>query len=229
MNTPTRGAVLGGIAAIALGVAAPAMAAHTVVTVGGDSSPDEVSVEGTNSTPSIQFISNRGTTLTCAGSEIVGTVLQGASVDVGEKVGEITDLTFSPCTASSLNLPVTVTMTAGDITVREHPASAGDDLEVTIDVPAATITGTGCSFTAAGSVDAVIHPGSNGTAAPDGEIELVPVDFSDITTFDLNVTVPGGGSTCGGEVHDGDAAGPSDLVSSIFELDTLGEGDINHG
>ncbi|MGJ9412654.1 hypothetical protein ACHAAC_08075 [Aeromicrobium sp. CF4.19] len=225
-------AVAAGAGLMLLAGTGTAFANHTNVTVGGSDSPaGPVDVTGTN-TSTISFETNFGVELNCDSSDITGNVLRGASVAVGTKVGEITNLEFTDCTATSLDLPVVVTMSAGDFVVSGHPANAGDPVPVTIDNVAAHVYSTGsqpwaCEMYADGSVDATINPGS--TSGPDGEVSLASSgDDLDITTgdgFGNRQTTPGSPS-CGGQVETGDLAGP---LGGDFDLDTDGEGAISHG
>ncbi|TSD58681.1 hypothetical protein [Aeromicrobium piscarium] len=214
---------------LAVGLAGPAFANHTSVTVGGSATPaGAVAVTGTNVTD-IAFISDRGTELQCETSSITGNVLRGASVSVGNVVGSISSLNFSDCIAAGI-FDVNVTMNTGDFTVVEHPAAAGDDVVVDIEVPSASITGTGCSFTASGTVRALIKE----DATEDAIVELVPVDWNTMSGFDLNIAVGGSGSSCGGEVVNGDAAGANWVDEFTnphepqFAIDTNGAGAISH-
>ncbi|RLV54522.1 hypothetical protein D9V41_15880 [Aeromicrobium phragmitis] len=224
MKTTAVGA---GIGAMVLAGSAAAFASHTSVTVGGSSSPaGPVAVTGTN-TSQIGFETDFGVPLYCDTASVEGNVLRGASVNVGNKVGEITDLLFSDCTATALDYPVIVTMSAGDFDVRTHPANAGDPVPVTITGVDAHVRSTGsqpyaCEMFAEGSVDAIIHPGAGGV---DGSVELVP------GSFNLAVTAGDGNgnpstSSCGGEIWTGDVAQP---LFGDFALSTGGAGVISHG
>ncbi|MBM9463526.1 hypothetical protein JL108_08685 [Aeromicrobium sp. YIM 150415] len=242
LNKKTKVATLalGSAAVLALGTTA-AHANHTVVTVGGDGSSNIIDVEGAN-VNTIAFMTNYGVELRCDSSEIEGFINQGETVAIGNVVGEITSMLFYDCTATSLNIPVTVTMDAGSFEVREHPANAGDPLEVTItgvEAHMLNVPGGGtCELWAEGSVDATIYAGP--TDGVNGAVELAAADFGPPETgFDLDVTAGNGSgspaaSSCGGQIETGDQAGPwyhneATGVESRFGLDTLGAGDISHG
>ena len=218
MKRLTRTAGLAaGITSIVMIGSTAAFAAGTVVTVGGVGTAADVPVSGTN-TSDVSFETNFGVPMTCADSDIDGTVARGAAVSVGNTVGTIDTLTLSNCLATSLDFPVTATMAAQDITVRAD-ADAGDPIAVDIQVDA-VVAGTGCNFTATGSVRGVINPGSG---SPDGTIDLQG-------GLDLLIDTAGGsssGSSCGGEVFAGDLA---EATGGNFDLVTSGAnaGPINH-
>lgn len=238
-------ALAAGAAALSLAVIPGAHAlSHTTLTVGGSTSPSSASITGSLSTDNIAFTTNYGVKMFCNTLVAEGDVYPGTTVAVGNKIGDITDLQLLDCRATDLNIPVTVTMTAGAITVAAHPANAGDPVPVDIEVVNATITATNpsipCNFTANGSLAATAIPGTNGTAAPDGFLEMTPAAFSGanpVSGFTLDLTVPTG-TTCAGEVVDGDEAGswwvddkgssPSQTIKPKIQLSTGGLGDISH-
>jgi|SRR5664279_59027 len=223
MKRLTRSAgIAAGIASMVMIGSTAAYASHTVVTVGGVSTPASVPVTGDN-TSDITFETNYGVPMLCENSAISGTVERGATVAVGNTVGTIGSLTLSNCTATSLGFDVIVTMEGQDITVRQHPASAGAPIPVDIQVDADVVdtgSGTACRFHATGSVRGVINPGSG---SPDGTIVLQ-------NGFDLEIDSAGGsptGSSCGGEIYAGDLA---QALGGDFDLVTSGPnaGPINH-
>jgi hypothetical protein len=123
------------------------------------------------------------------------------------------------CTMTLLKFDLTWTFSATEITVRSVPAHAADPIPVDIEVDA-VVAGSGCNFTATGSVRGVINPGSG---SPDGTIVLG-------TGFDLLIDTAGGsnpGSSCGGEVVAGDLA---QATGGTFAATTSGAnaGKINH-
>lgn len=222
MKHLTRSAgIAAGIASMVMIGSTAAYAAHTVVTVGGVSTPASVPVTGDN-TNDITFETNYGVPMTCLDSAISGTVNRGATVSVGNTVGTIGSLTLSNCTATSLKFDVIVTMEGQDINVRAD-SNSGEPIPVDIQVDADvvdTTSGTQCRFHATGSVQGVINPGSG---SPDGTIELQP-------GFDLLIDSAGGsstGSSCGGEIYAGDLA---QALGGDFDLVTSGPnaGPINH-
>jgi len=221
-----------GASALTLGMMGAAYAAGTQVTVGGSASPEgPVAVEGVNN-GSFGFDTNYNAPLNCDTASVDGNVIRGADVTEGNKVGEITNLLFEDCTATDLNLPVVVEMSAGDFIVSDDSGGAGDPVPVSIEGVHAYIHSTGsptyaCEFDADGSVDATIIPGSGNV---DGQVELKPVTVGDDSTYKLVIQAKDGNgndatSSCGGEIVTGDLAGPT---SGLFDLDTLGEGLINH-
>lgn len=218
MRYSKKGAALAmGAASIVMLGSTAAYAAGTVVSVNGVSTPASVPVTGTN-TSAITFDTNFGVPMTCNSSSISGAVNRGAAVSTGNTVGSIGSLSLTSCTATSLNFPVTVTMSAQDINVRNATGvNAGDPVPVDIQVDAVIDGGEPCYFTAEGSVQGVINPGSG---SPDGTIELQQ-------GYDLVIDTPGGDPTCGGEIY------PDDLAQATggdFDLTTTGAnaGPINH-
>ena len=212
---------IAGVASIIMIGSTAAYASHTVVTVGGVSTPASVPVTGDN-TSDITFETDYGVPMLCENSAISGTVNRGATVSVGNTVGTIGSLTLSDCTATSLGFDVIVTMEGQNIDVRAD-SDSGDPIPVDIQVDADvvdTTSGTACRFHATGSVRGVINPGSG---SPDGTIVLQ-------NGFDLLIDSAGGsstGSSCGGEIYAGDLA---QALGGDFDLVTSGPnaGPINH-
>ncbi|MBM9463525.1 hypothetical protein JL108_08680 [Aeromicrobium sp. YIM 150415] len=214
---------------------------HTVVTVGGDGSPNIFDFEAIN-TNTIGLMTNYGLETRCDSSEIEGYINQGETVAVGNVIGEITDLLFYDCTWSSLNIPVTVTADSGALEVREQPTNPGDPIALTItglELHVLHLPGGGtCEYWAEGSIDATFYPGP--TDGVNAAIELAAADFGPPESgFDLDITAGNGNgipsvSSCFGGIQTGDQLGAwyDDEVAGVqsrFGLDTLGEGDISHG
>lgn len=231
MKKSTRaGAVGAGIAAVILIGSSAAYATHTKVSVNGSKAVGVISYSATNDTPAISFITNYGVETRCTTASIdsdipsgpQSIINRGMPVGVGNTVATIGVLSFSGCTMAAF--PVTVTMAGGDIEVRNHPTNAGDPIGVTITGINAHIESTmpGCEFDAAGTLDAVIKPGSGGK---DATLEMVPASFAGAGSgFDLEIDNAIG---CAGEVLDGDTAGSyyyneSSSIPSAFVINTVG-------
>lgn len=249
-------AILGSAVALALGGLATGTATAeesalqpTQVSVGGDTSIGDVPVTGSNENV-ISIMTDGGAELRCADSDIAGTLFRGTDVIEPEVIGEIEDLTFTNCTATDLNFPVTVTASAGEFEVVEGPYAPGEPVRVDITgfeahmVQTSAATGP-CEAWATGDVAATVYPGDhpdNPAPGSDGGVELVPAEFDGpfpVDGFDLDVVAGNGSGTpvtssCGGMVWTGDSAGPwyddndNEEDPSVFGLDTDGAGVVSH-
>ncbi|TSD58683.1 hypothetical protein FNM00_13570 [Aeromicrobium piscarium] len=145
-------------------------------------------------------------------------------------IGSIDSVVFGDCIFAGIT-DINVSMFDMDLTVVEHPAAAGDDIVVDIEVPDMRFRGTGCRFDASGTVRALIKE----DATEDAIVELVPVDWGTPASFGLDIAVGGSGSTCGAEFINGDMLGANWVDEFTnphepqFALDTNGAGAISHG
>ncbi|TSD58684.1 hypothetical protein [Aeromicrobium piscarium] len=222
--------VAGAVGPLAWGLMGPAHAHHTQVTVGGSATPaGAVPITGTNTT-NIAVITDRGLEFECLTASMSGEIVRGASIGVGGVIGSIDSLGLSDCVWAGI-FDISASLSDADVTLVEHPAAAGDDLVVDIEVPAMRFVGTGCSFTVTGTLRALIKEDANSDAI----LELVPVDWNTMDGFSLDVVIGGSGSSCLGAVVNGDAMGANWLDEftnpheSQFALGTNGAGAISHG
>lgn len=225
------GAMGAGLVAMVMTGAGAAYAHHTAVSIGGNTTPGVVAYTADNDTDEIAFVTNYGVEMRCSIATINGNINRGTAVTVPNSLASIGNLTFDDCWMGAF--PLQVTMTGATIDVLNHPASAGNPVDVRVtDIDAhieTTDPNVPCEFDAAGTLDAKIFPGSGGK---DAVLELTPALFigpNPVSGFGLDIS---GVSGCGGEVLNGDKAGgfyDDELagVKSAFEVDTAGA--VSHG
>ncbi|MGH1562143.1 hypothetical protein [Mumia sp. DW29H23] len=220
------GAMGVGLAGLVVTSAGAAYANHTAVSIGGNTSVASVAYTAANDTAEISFMTNYGVQMRCSIATINGSINRGTVVNPGNTVASIGNLFFDDCWMGAF--PLSVTMTGATIDVRTHPTNAGDPVAVVItDIDAhieTTDPNVPCAFDAAGTLDAVITPGSG---AKDAVLTLAPAVFSGpnpVSGFDLEIS---GVFGCGGEVQNGDLAGgfyydEPNAIPSAFAVDTAG-------
>jgi len=214
-------------------LAAPAFAAGTQIRVGGSASPAGPVSVGFTDDGVLGLDTNYGYPISCYSATGDGDITPGAQVANGNKIGQISGLSSGDCTATDLNLPLVVEMSSGDLIVADDSVAAGDAVPVSIEGATFYFHSTGspayaCEFSAEGSVDAVLEPGSSSV---DGQLALTPVTVGDDSTYKLEITAMDGDgndtySSCGGEIVTGDLAGPT---VGLLSINTFGKGAVNHG
>jgi hypothetical protein len=214
-----KSTMVGAMATTALMVAAPAAMAAGPLTVGGSATPaGAVAITATN-VGSFSFVTDYGVPATCTTATIAGSINRGTAVVDNAVIGKISSLTFSGCTATALNYPVTITKTGTDwnLVVDGTPASgAVANLEITGVSAQMRSTGSApyaCDLTAASSS----VPGSFNPATQRLSVNAVS------GVFPLALTAAGG-VTCGGQIYTGDRA----QMSGVFAVSTGGAGAINY-
>lgn len=91
-------------------------------------------------------------TLTCASSQAKGTLKSGSGL-AGAKIGTITSLSFSTCSVAGIPFTVTTTATATTPFYINATGTTANHIDGNISGISATITGTGCNATFAGTTN----------------------------------------------------------------------------
>ncbi|WP_122818723.1 hypothetical protein [Nocardioides pantholopis] len=221
-NKFRRTTMVGALASTALMVAAPAAMAAGPLTVGGATTPSVVAITASN-VGSFTFATDYDVPATCTTATVGGEIYPGTAVVDNAKIGEIQSLTFSGCTATGLNYPVTITKTGSvdwDLIVDGTPASgATADLEITNVSAQMRSTGSApyvCDLAAATAAGSSV-PGSF-----DPTTQRLSI-ASAAGAFPLDLTAAGG-VTCGGQIFTGDRA----QMAGTFAVSTGGAGSINY-
>ncbi|WP_420033452.1 hypothetical protein ACN2WE_13125 [Streptomyces sp. cg28] len=89
-------------------------------------------------------------TLSCASSKATGTLKSGSGL-AGAKLGSITGLSFTTCTVAGIPFTVTTTATVANPFYVNATGTTANHIDGNISNISATITGTGCNATFAGT------------------------------------------------------------------------------
>lgn len=227
----------------ALGVSAAMAFPPSYVTIDGSASPAaDVSVTGNVTTgTSLQFYTDWSfTDMDCSSAAVSGYVKKGNAVTASTKIGAITNLTFSGCSAAggAYATQVDGNFPTGEwpIVVKTAPANAGDPVKIAIQGVSANMHETAippndCNVDATSTeVLGTFYPGTAATGW-DGRIVIdTPSEATSATQNPLAISaLDGSGSptsqTCG-TIFDGEAAS----MEGTFNLTTVGAtpGYINH-
>lgn len=112
MKLNRRTGLVGGVLAAVVLVLTPAAIAANVVKVDGTTSPPgAVSISG-GLTAVATMVTNWGVPISCTTASLTGTIQRGTTATAGTQIGSITSLAGSPCTATTLNYPLSVSKRA---------------------------------------------------------------------------------------------------------------------
>lgn len=234
LNKKKAGIGAGIVAAAVLAFAPAAFATNTVRVDGTTTPAGNVAITGNNTgLGNIGFLTNFGVPATCTGSSITGYVKRGASATAGTQIGAISNMTFSPCTATTLNYPVAITKKASPaewpIIIRTTPASKTQNvIDITIVGVSAQMRSTGsapylCNLNATGNVNGTFNRTTQRitiATAPAYPLNIIAYDTSGNKT-PVGGLPPGTG-TCVGQIETGDTA----QMSGTFSVVTPGVGGI---
>lgn len=246
INKKKAGVVAGVVAAATMAIA-PAAFATSTVSVGGTTTPiGNVAVTGNVKAPGVGFLTNFGTPTDCTTSTITGYVTRGTVVAgppaVSTKIGAITNLTFSGCTAAG-GLPVVIkkdTKTGAPaewpIHVVGRPAKGTNLLPIQIQNIAIKMNSTtpavpsssnkwACYLKATGTVNGTFNQTTQQIV-----INTAPAYPINITAYDgaseaAKLVLPSSGpGTCGGTIYTGDTAS----MNGSFLVSSPGVGGIRY-
>ncbi len=221
----------GALASAVVMVAAGTAFASNTLTVGGSATPaGNVGVTGANN-GNLTFLTDFGVPTTCTASSTGGYVTRGASVTAGSKIGAITSLTFSSCTATDLRYPVNITKksspTEWPIHVVTTPTSKSQDvIQIEIRNVSAHMRSTGsapyaCAANAAGTVRGTFTRSTQRLAISTSGYPLA-LDALNTSATKESEGGAAASSSCAGEIQDGDGAN----MTGSFTLSTGGAGVI---
>lgn len=215
--------MVGAMATTAVMLAAPAAMAAGPLTIGGSATPaGAVAITATN-VGNFSFVTDYGVPATCTTATISGSINRGTSVVNNAVIGKISSLTFSGCTATALNYPVTITKTGSvdwDLVVDGTPAS-GATANLKITNVSAQMRSTGSAPYACDVAAATPSGGSVAGSFNPSTQRLSVTAVSGVYPLNLD---PAGTSSCGGQIYDGDKA----QMSGVFAVSTGGAGSINY-
>jgi hypothetical protein len=236
MRLNRRTGLVGGVLAAAMLALAPAAFAANVVKVDGLTAPaGDVAMTAAVMSPGINFVTNFGVPSRCTGSAVSGYVRRGATAASGTKIGAITSLTFSPCSATTLGWPWQVSKKAASaewgIYVRVTPSSKTQNLiSVELRDVSLYVRSTGsapfyCEFQAhATAIPATFNQTTQQLSIDTGAsypLNLTAYDGTGVKGPG-NVLPPGTGA-CVGQIETGDTM---KMVGS-FSISTPGVGGIH--
>lgn len=224
-NKKKASIAVGAAAAVTMLIAPPALALTTLEVAGSTASPVvAVAVVGSLK-GSVSFLTDFDVPATCSTASATGYVLRGAELLNGVKIGGISNLTFGACSATDLNLPVSVALSAKVGAPAEwpiywagSPTKGSASAAIVIRNVTAKMHSTGsptwiCDLEAQGDVAARLYQG----AIPEIRITPTPGVFPlAIRAFNgSGMNVPAA-TTCAGQIYTGDNA----QMTGTFTLNT---------
>ncbi|MYW64480.1 hypothetical protein GTY65_10420 [Streptomyces sp. SID8379] len=141
-NTALAAAALGSAVGLSISSASATALATYTVTPGG-----AFTANATNPKMTVG-----AATLTCASSQAKGTLKSGSGL-AGAQLGSITSLTFTNCTVAGIPFTVSTTASTGAPFYVNATGTTANHIDGNISGISATITGTGCNATFAGTTN----------------------------------------------------------------------------
>lgn len=215
----TAAKTIGALAGAAVLIAAPAAMASGSgkVTVGGVDTVGTNAATGTN-VGDLTFMSDAAVPMDCTSSSITGSVNRGTTVANGNVIGQISNLSFTGCTATDLLFPVSVSSKGTwNIQVVGNPAPKSTSVNILITGVTAQVKSTGaaphsCDFQATGSVPGTFNVTTQRITIASSSFPLA------LQAFNGAGTKTPAASSCAGEVVTGDAAN----MNGVFSLSVTG-------
>lgn len=234
MKLNRRTGLAGGILAAAVLALTPAAFAANVVKVDGTTSPPgAVSISG-GLTAVASMVTNFGVPIACTTASLTGTIQRGSTATAGTQIGSIASLAGSPCTATTLNYPLSVSKRAVPSTwgifVKTTPTSKTQqfiDVEIRNILMLLISPGSApypCHFELRGTIQARFDQINQRLIVATAPAYPLVITAYDSTGGKLpaNILPPGTG-TCVGQFETGDTA----KMSAIWAVSTPGVGGIH--
>lgn len=235
MNITKKAGLAVGMSAAAVLAIAPAAFAANVLKVDGLTTVADVPVSGPLVTgTTIGFKTDYNVPATCSASAAGGYVKRGVTVGLGTKIGAITSLTFSSCTATTLGFPVTIAKKGATEWGIFATAAPTSKTQATIPVE---IRGVVAQMRSTGATPLTCELEATGTVAGtfNQNTQVLAITPATTTTYTLPIVAhngagtktpqPSGVGTCGGQIYTGDRA----QMTGSFQLSTgvVGGGGIH--